>query len=244
MTPLGADSAGLTALPAIIVASWLLTGLPLLLGGVFLPVPELLISAPLATAIAVNVLQRVPSDWPSELPGPGRDRGWAPWFGLIGTFAIALGFTFWQLLRNSPSVIATRTPGASYQTGYWIAQHGSLPIPASLSAFGGAHAGLHLSSAGFFQLGHSVVPAVAAGLPMLLAGGFWTTGIGGGAVIVPVIGGLAVLSFGGLVGRLAGRQWTPPARSCSPSPLPSFTPAGTRSVSPPSRCCCSAGCAC
>ncbi len=44
---------------------------------------------------------------------------------------------------------------------------------------------------------------------MLLAGGFWTSGTGGGAVIGPILGGLAVLSFGGLVGRLAGRQWAP-----------------------------------
>ena len=44
---------------------------------------------------------------------------------------------------------------------------------------------------------------------MLLAGGFWTSGITGGTVIAPVLGGLAILSFGGLVGRLAGRQWAP-----------------------------------
>ena len=50
---------------------------------------------------------------------------------------------------------------------------------------------------------------LTAGLPMLLAGGFWTSGTGGGAVIAPILGGLAVLSFGGLVGRLAGRRWAP-----------------------------------
>ena len=199
----------LTVLPAIVLAAWLLTGLPLLLVGKFLPVPMLLISAPLATAVGVNVLQRVPSRWPAELPGKVRDRGWMPWFGLIGTAAVAAGFVAWQLWRNSPSLIASRSPGAYFQTGYWIAQHGSLPISGSLAAFGGAHAGLHLSSIGFFASGNSVVPAVSAGLPMLLAGGFWTSGITGGTVIAPVLGGLAVLSFGGLVGRLAGRQWAP-----------------------------------
>jgi hypothetical protein len=199
----------LTVLPAIVLAAWLLTGLPLLLAGKFLPVPMLLISAPLATALGVNVLQRVPSRWPAELPGKPSDRGWMPWFGLLGTVVVAAGFVAWQLWRNSPSLIASRSPGAYFQTGYWIAQHGSLPISASLSAFGGAHAGLHLSSIGFFAAGSSVVPAVSAGLPMLLAGGFWTSGITGGTVIAPVLGGLAVLSFGGLVGRLAGRQWAP-----------------------------------
>ncbi|HXT88144.1 MAG TPA: hypothetical protein VN714_02695, partial [Trebonia sp.] len=51
----------LTVLPAIVLTAWLLTGLPLLLAGKFLPVPMLLISAPLATALGVNVLQHVPS---------------------------------------------------------------------------------------------------------------------------------------------------------------------------------------
>lgn len=205
----GRAFARLTALPAVLIVSWLLTGLPLLLAGDFLPVPMLLISAPLATALIVNVLHRVPSNWPSELPGRARDRGWMPWFGLFGTAFIAAGFIAWQLAKNSPSVIATRTPGAYFQTGYWLAQHGSLPIPASLAAFGGPHPGLHISSVGFFAAGHSVVPAVVAGLPTLLAAGFWTSGVGGGAVVMPVLGGLAIFAFGGLVGRLAGRQWAP-----------------------------------
>ncbi len=198
-----------TVLPTIFVASWLLTGLPLLLLGAFQPVPTLLISAPLATALSVNVLQRVPSRWPVDLPGQARDRAWMPWFGLLGTLLVAGGFLGWQLAKNSPSVIVTRTPGAYFQAGYWLAQHGSLPIPGSLAAFGGPHAGLHLSSIGFLAHGHSVVPAVLAGLPMLLASGFWTSGVGGGAVVMPVLGGLAILTFGGLVGRLAGRQWAP-----------------------------------
>jgi hypothetical protein len=205
----GATFGRLTVLPAIVIAAWLLTGLPLLLFGKFLPVPMLLIAAPLATAVGVNVLQRVPSRWPADLPGKDRNRGWMPWFGLIGTALVAAGFVAWQLWRNSPSLVASRSPGAYLQTGYWIAQHGSLPITGSLAAFGGAHAGLHLSSIGFFASGGSVVPAVSAGLPILLAGGFWTSGITGGTVIAPVLGGLAVLSFGGLVGRLAGRQWAP-----------------------------------
>ena len=46
---------------------------------------------------------------------------------------------------------------------------------------------------------------------MLLAGGFWAHGTSGAAAIGPVLGGLAVLSFGGLVARLAGPQWAPAA---------------------------------
>ncbi len=205
----GRGLARLTVIPALAIIAWLVPGLPLLLAGEFGPVPMVLIAAPLGTALAVNLLHRIPGRWPTDLPGPGRDRRWFGWFGGIGTVAVAAGFVLWQLAANSPSVIATRTPGVYFQTGFWIAQHGSLPIPANLAAFGGPHAGMHLSSIGFIAHGHFVVPAVTAGLPMLLAGGFWTSGTGGGAVIGPVLGGLAVLSFGGLVGRLAGRQWAP-----------------------------------
>jgi len=205
----GRAFARLTVLPAIAVVAWLVPGLPLLFGGVFAPVPMLLIAAPLLAALAVNLLSRIPSQWPTDLPGQARERGWPGWLGILGTVAIAAGFTVWQLAANSPSVLAVRTPGANFQAGYWIAQQGSLPIPGSLSAFGGPHAGLHLSSIGFIAHGHDILPAVTAGLPMLLAGGFWTSGTGGGTVISPVLGGLAVLTFGGLVGRLAGRQWAP-----------------------------------
>ena len=205
----GRGFARLTVAPAILSICWLVPGLPLLLAGDFAPVPTLLIAAPLATGLVVNVLHKAPSAWSVELPGRSRDRSWMPWLGVLGTLAVAIGFTAWQVALSSPSVFATRSPGAYFQTGYWIAQHGGLPIPASLAAFGGPHPGLHLSSIGFFASGRSVVPGVMAGLPMLLAVGFWTSGIGGGAVIAPVLGGLAVLSFGGLVGRLAGRHWAP-----------------------------------
>jgi hypothetical protein len=205
----GRAFARLTVLPAIAVVAWLVPGLPLLFGGAFAPVPMLLIAAPLLTALAVNLLSSIPSQWPNDLPGQSRERAWPGWFGILGTVAVAAGFTVWQLAANSPSVIAARTPGAYFQAGYWIAQHGSLPIPGSLAAFGGPHPGLHLFSIGFVAHGHDILPAVTAGLPMLLAGGFWTSGTGGGAVIGPVLGGLAVLTFGGLVGRLAGRQWAP-----------------------------------
>jgi hypothetical protein len=183
--------------------------LPLLLAGEFTPVPELLIFAPLAVVLTVTGLRLVPGRWPRVLPGPDRHRNWMAWWGIAGTLVVAAGFTAWQYLENSPSVIVTRAPGAYFQAGYWIAQHGSLPIPQSLGAFGGAHAGLGFASIGFLQDGTSVVPALMSGLPMLLAGGFWTHGISGATALGPILGGFAVLSFGGLAARLAGPQWAP-----------------------------------
>jgi hypothetical protein len=213
----GTGFARITVLPAILVMAWLLPGLPLLLAGVFLPVPMLLVAAPLAVALTAVGLRTVPARWPRALAGAGPgaaspprpDRGWSAWWGLAGTVAVAGGFALWQFLFNSESVIVLRDPGAYLQTGYWIAQHGSLPIPQSLASFGGAHPGLGFSSIGFLSHGSTVVPGLVSGLPLLLAGAFWVHGISAAAAMGPILGGLAVLAFGGLVGRLAGPQWAP-----------------------------------
>jgi hypothetical protein len=212
----GAGFARLTVLPAILLSAWLLVGLPLLMARAFLPAPMLLISVPVAIALVAG-LRRVPVAWPRALPGtgraagraPAREPGWSPWWGLAGTVAVAAGFALWQFLFNSESVIVLRDPGAYLQTGYWIAQHGSLPIPQSLAAFGGPHPGLAFSSTGFFADGTSVVPGVMSGLPLVLAGAFWVHGTAAAAAMGPILGGLAVLAFGGLTGRLAGPRWAP-----------------------------------
>ena len=205
----GLALARLTALPPLLLIAWLLPGLPLLLAGDFVPVPMLLISGPLLVALVVNGLRVVPGRWPRLIPGNAADRNWASWFGLMATVAVAAGFAAWQLVEHSESVAVLRDQGAYLQTGYWLAQHGSLPIPQSLHAFGGPQPGLGFSSIGFFSHGTSVVPSFMSGLPMLLAGGFWAHGVAGAAAIGPVLGGLAVLSFGGLTARLVGPQWAP-----------------------------------
>jgi hypothetical protein len=205
-------------LPAILMVAWLLVGLPLLLAGVFLPAPTLLVTVPLAVVLAAG-LRQVPARWPRALPRaaapgrtePRREPSWAAWLGFIGTLVVAAGFALWQFLFNSENVIVLRDAGAYLQTGYWLAQHGSLPIPAAIAAFGGAHPGLAFSSTGFFASGTSVVPGLLSGLPLLLAGAFWVHGTAAAAAMGPILGGLAVLAFGGLAGRLAGPQWAPAA---------------------------------
>jgi hypothetical protein len=54
-----------------------------------------------------------------------------------------------------------------------------------------------------------VAPAVTAGMPMLLAAGFWAHGLSGAGSVGPILGGLAALSFAGLAARLVGPQWAP-----------------------------------
>jgi hypothetical protein len=205
----GAALARLTGLPAILLVAWLLPGLPLLLGGSFLPVPMLLISVPLAAALTVNCLREVPVTWP-RIGGAGKPApAWAAWFGLLATVAVVAGLIGWQIREASESVIVLRSAGTYLQAGYWIAQHGALPIPQQLAAFGGAHPGMTFASNGFISRGGSLFPAVTPGMPMLLAAGFWAHGITGAEAVGPILGGLAALTFAGMVARLVGPQWAP-----------------------------------
>ncbi|MGH3301166.1 MAG: hypothetical protein ACRDOK_05640, partial [Streptosporangiaceae bacterium] len=120
-----ADAAGillarLTVLPAVLLVAWLIPGVPLLLGHVFLPVPALLISVPVGAVLIVVGLRAVPAAWPRLLPaGRAAERSWATWFGLLATVAVVAGLTGWQLRYGSESLIVVRDPGTYLQTGYW-----------------------------------------------------------------------------------------------------------------------------
>ncbi len=210
-----ADAAGvllarLTLLPAVLLVAWLIPGVPLLLAHAFDPAPMLLISVPLAVVLVVVGLRVVPAGWPRLMSaGRATEPGWTRWFGLLATVAVVAGLTAWQLIESSQVLIVVRDPGTYLQTGYWIAQHGSLPIPESLTAFGGAHSGLHFASTGFLTRGSGIYPAVTSGLPLVLAGAFWVHGISAAIAMGAIVGGLAVLSFADLVARLVGPQWAP-----------------------------------
>jgi hypothetical protein len=207
----------LTAVPPLLVIAWLLPAIPLLLAGRFLPVPMVLIAAPLAAILMVAALRVAPGRWtgPARTAAGARDprppRAWPAWWGLGGTLVIGAGFAAWQILLNSPQIIVLRDPGAMTQLGYWIAEHGLLPIPQSLAAFGGPHPGLTFAAAGFSQHAGGLVPQFTVGLPMILAAGFWAHGTAGAALVSPILGALAVITFGGLAGRLAGPLWAPAA---------------------------------
>src|SRR5215469_15369706 len=209
------DAAGvllarLTALPAVLLLAWLIPGVPLLLAHAFEPAPMLLISVPLAAVFVVVGLRVVPAGSPRLLPaGRTREAGWTRWFGLLATVAIVAGLTAWQLTESSQALIVVRDPGTYLQAGYWIAQHGSLPIPQTLTVFGGAQPGLHFATTGFVANGSGIYPAVMPGLPLVLAGASWVHGTSAAIAMAAILGGLAVLSFAGLVARLVGPQWAP-----------------------------------
>ena len=205
----------LTLLPVLLALAWLLPGAALLMGGRLRPAPMLLISAPLAVILIAAALRRVPGPRRLDVPGAGPAgkpaRAWAAWWGLAGTAAVAAGFGAWQIRLNSPQILVMRQPGVLFQVGYWVAGHGSLPIPESLRDFGGAHPGLTFASTGLAVTHGGLAPQFAPGLAIVTAGGWWIHSMTTAVLASPVLGALAVFTFGGLAGRLAGPQWAPPA---------------------------------
>lgn len=219
-------------LPVLLVLAWLLPGVALLLAGVLQPAPLVLIAVPLAVIMITAVTHRVPG-WrlvPVLAGGQGKPvRAWAGWWGLAGTLAVAVGYGAWQILLNSPQIIVLREPGAVFQAAYWIAGHGSLHISQPLAAFGGAHPGLTFGSAGFGTAPASaaagsasvgIAPEFMPGLAILVAGGWWIHGMSAAVLVPPLLGALALVTFGGLAGRLIGPQWAPAAAAILGLSLP------------------------
>ena len=143
-----------------------------------------------------------------------------PWWAVAGTVAVAIAFAAWQIAERTEQIIYLRDPATYLEVGYWIAHHGSLPIPDSLAAFGGPHPGLGFASANYYPRGAGIVPQFMTGMPLVLAAAVWLGGIPAALVMTPLIGGCAVLSFGGLAGRLVGPRWAPAAAAILALSLP------------------------
>ena len=196
----------MTLAPALLAVAWLVPGIGMLLPGRLLPVPMVIIFVPLAVALCYFATRRLPAGWPRF----GDTRG-VPVVALLLMVAIAAGFGLWQAYFRSEQVFVVSDPGVYLQYGYWIAGHGTARIPESATAFGstafGGSVGLDYAATGFSVSGASITPAFLPGLPLMLAGGTWLGGLGGALLMPAVLGGCAVLSFAGLVGRLCGAWW-------------------------------------
>ena len=213
-----------TVVPAMLAAAWLLPAFPLLLAGRLSARPLVFMFVPLAAGLCYFALRQLPAAWPGFREGTPRAR----WWPLAATVAIAAAFTAWQMAERSEQIIYLRDPATYLQVGYWIAHHGYLPIPESVAAFGGPHPGLSFASSNYYPRGTGIVPQFMTGLPLVLAAGFWLHGIKAALLVTPLIGGCAVLSFGGLAGRLAGPGWAPAAAAVLALSLPEqYTSRGT-----------------
>jgi hypothetical protein len=197
MTRAGAVLARLTAAPALLLVAWLAAGFPLLMAGAFRPLPVLALFVPVAAAALAFGLRGV------------RPIRCASWWPLVGVVAVAVAFCAFQLVMVSEQIVVRRDPASYFNFATWLTGHGSLPIPVDKAAFGGGDPTLSYGSAAFFQRGAVLVPQFMAGTPMVAAAGGWIGGARGLLGAMPVLGGLAVLSFGGLTARLVSPRWAP-----------------------------------
>jgi hypothetical protein len=220
----------------MLAAAWLLPALPLLLAGRFSALPMVLMFAPLAVGLCYLAVRQLPASWPGFRPGQGRTgparspaspagagppaRVPVPWWALASTVAVAVIFAAWQIGARTQQIIFLRDPATYLQVGYWIAHHGSLPIPDSLAAFGGPHPGLGFASVNYYPRGSGIAPQFMTGMPAVLAAAIWLGGVPAALLATPLIGACAVLSFGGLAGRLVGARWAPAAAAVLAVSLP------------------------
>jgi hypothetical protein len=217
-----------TVIPALLAVAWLLPAFPLLLAGRFSAGPMVFMFAPLAAALCYFAVRQLPAAWPAfpeasqarETTRKPASKPATPWWALAATVAVAVAFTVWQLAERTEQIIYLRDPATYLQVAYWIAHHGLLPIPDNAGAFGGPHLGLGFASSNYYPRGTGIVPQFMTGTPLVLAAGIWLHGINGALLVTPVIGGCAVLSFGGLAGRLAGPGWAPAAAAVLALSLP------------------------
>jgi hypothetical protein len=234
-----------TVLPAMLAAAWLLPALPLVLTGRFEALPMVFMFAPLAVGLCYFAVRQLPVTWPgfrphrpaaqtqpaqgqpalsqpalSQDPQARGQHAAVPWWAVVATIAVAVAFAVWQIAERTEQIIFLRDPSTYLEVGYWIAHHGSLPIPDSLAAFGGSHPGLGFASVNYYPRGSGIVPQFMTGMPAVIAAAVWLGGIPAALVVTPLIGGCAVLSFGGLAGRLAGPKWAPAAAAVLALSLP------------------------
>jgi hypothetical protein len=201
----------LTALPALVFLPYLLVGFPLLLVGYFKPIPVIVLWLALTAAVVPYVWRRIPSvtgaaGWGT--PGAGRAKPTPRWV-LWSLVAISVAFGVFQAVYHSQFIIVEYDAASYMQFASWISAHGTTIIPQDASAFGGHPASITFASAAFYQVGNHIVPQFMAGLPMVLSLGFWAGGMRLALFWGPVLGALALFTFGGLVARLVGPRWAP-----------------------------------
>ena len=198
-------------LPALVFLPFLLTSFLLLLVGYFKPIPVIVLWLALTAAMVPYVWRRIPSvtgaaGWGTAGAGQAKPT---PRWTLWSLVAIAVAFGAFQSVFHSQFVIVQMDAASYMQFANWISTHGTTTIPQDAAAFGGQSPSITFASAAFYQVGNHIVPQFMAGLPMVLSLGFWAGGMRFALFLGPVLGALAIFTFGGLVARLVGPRWAP-----------------------------------
>jgi hypothetical protein len=191
-----------SVLPALLGTGWLLAAVPLAMTGLFHP----WLVFPLAGLAAVVV----------AVPGTALVRrvgviGPAPWWPVVLTFAIAVGFAVFAALTHSEQVVLRRDAGSYVQIGYLLAHAFGLHQPVPGADFGPLPAGATFASPAFYQIGGTIVPQFMSGWPTVLGGADWLGGWTGMLIAPALVGGATILAIGGLAGRVLGARWAPVA---------------------------------
>ncbi len=190
-----------TAVPAVLLAAWMVASLPLLLLGAFRPLPAVALFAVIAVAgvrVALGALRDRAASW-----------GVVPIWVVVAVLAVVVAFVVLEFFTSADGVVVRRDPQTYSVIATWLSGHGQLPIDVHASAFGGTDPGLRFATQGFYTGDGAVVPQFMSGFPATLAIGGWLAGIAGVLHMGAVLGGLAVLAFAGLVARLVGPRWAP-----------------------------------
>ena len=200
----------LTVLPVLVFLPFMLTSFPLLLIGYFKPIPVIVLWLALTALIVPYVWRRIPSV--TGAAGHGTvAQGWAkptPRWALWSLAAISVAFGVFQAVFNSQFVIVQYDAASYMQFANWISAHGTTIILQNAQFFGHTST-ITFAGAAYYQVGNHIVPQFMAGLPMLLSLGFWAGGASLAVFWGPLLGALAIFTFGGLVARLVGPRWAP-----------------------------------
>jgi hypothetical protein len=210
------DSAGLllgrlTVLPALVFLPFMLTSFPLLLIGYFKPIPVIVLWLALTALIVPYAWRRMPSVtgsavWGTSGEGLAKPTPRWPFWSLL---AVSVAFGVFNAAYHSQFVIIEYDAAQYMQFAQWISAHGTTIIPQNSQFFGGHPASIVYASAAQYAVGNHLVPQFMSGLPMLLSLGFWAGGMRLALFWAPVLGALAIFTFGGLVARLVGPRWAP-----------------------------------
>lgn len=198
-------------LPALVLLPFMLTSFPLLMIGYFKPVPVIVLWLALTALVVPYAWRRIPSVTGAANWGTVGE-GWAkptPRWALWSLAAVSVAFGAFNAAFHSQFVIVEYDAASYMQFASWISGHGTTLIPENAQFFGGHSASITFAGAAFFQSGNHLVPQFMAGLPMVLSLGFWAGGMRLAVFWAPLLGALAVFTFGGLVARLVGPRWAP-----------------------------------
>jgi hypothetical protein len=185
--------------PALAAGAWLLATYPLAYAGLATP----LVALPAFAVVAVLVwlaARRLP-------PVPDT-----PWWSVLATGAVALGFAVFTGVFASGQVVLRRDSAVYALFGRWIADTGGLRIPAQLHWIGGSGDEVVTATAqALYPTGDRLAAQFMSGTGLTLAPFGWVGGWTAMLLVPALIGGCALVAFGGLAARLVGPRWAPVA---------------------------------